>query len=179
MRQFLLQLTAQIWYRAMLSKNLSQENCAWHGPRFILPTFFIIFIPFLFKVHLWERFFGDYETPPLCDTRILLHMVVIGARDKGTGGGAGACAQLLWKFGQMLGKIKNIWIYLPEYMLNSGFFISILRKNLGKLSTAPPPPPPPRKASAPYAYDDCSWWLTEITEIVVVKNFLWGFIMNI
>jgi hypothetical protein len=50
-------------------------------------------------------------------------MVVIGARDKGTGGGGGR-GQLLWKFGQMLGKIKNIRADLPEYMLNSGFFIA-------------------------------------------------------
>jgi hypothetical protein len=33
-------------------------------------------------------------------------------------------------------------------MLNSGYFITILHKNSGKLSTAPAP----RKASAPYAY---------------------------
>jgi hypothetical protein len=47
-----------------------------------------------------------------------------------------------WKFGQTLGKIKKIRADLSENMLKSGYFITILRKNSGKLST---PPPPPRK----------------------------------
>jgi hypothetical protein len=51
-----------------------------------------------------------------------------------------------WKFRQMLGKIKNIRADLTENMLNSGYFITILHKNLGKLSNVP------WKASALYAY---------------------------
>ena len=50
----------------------------------------------------------------------------------------------------MLGKIRKIQADLSENMLNAGYFIAILHKNSGKLSTACPPPP--RKASAPYAY---------------------------
>jgi hypothetical protein len=50
-----------------------------------------------------------------------------------------------WKFGQTLGKIKKIRADLSENMLKSGYFITILRKNSGKLSTAPPPTPLPRK----------------------------------
>jgi hypothetical protein len=40
-----------------------------------------------------------------------------------------------------IGKIKNIRADLSENMLKSGYFITILHKNSGKLST----PPPPRK----------------------------------
>jgi hypothetical protein len=39
----------------------------------------------------------------------------------------------------MIGKIKNIWADLSENILNSGYFSTILPKNLGKLSTAPHP----------------------------------------
>ena len=39
-----------------------------------------------------------------------------------------------------------------ENRLNLGNFITIIDKNLGKLSTAPLPPPPSLKASAAYAY---------------------------
>jgi hypothetical protein len=46
-----------------------------------------------------------------------------------------------WKFGQMLGKIKKIRADLSENSLNSGNFITILHKNLDKLSTAPLPLP--------------------------------------
>jgi hypothetical protein len=46
----------------------------------------------------------------------------------------------------MLGKIKKIRADLSENTLKSGYFITILHKNSGKLSTAP------WKASAPYAY---------------------------
>jgi hypothetical protein len=54
-----------------------------------------------------------------------------------------------WKFGQMLGKIKKTragFNLSENIMLKSGYFITILHKNSGKLSTAP------LKASAPYAY---------------------------
>jgi hypothetical protein len=47
-----------------------------------------------------------------------------------------------WKVGKMLGKIKKIQADLSENMLNAGYFIAILHKNSGKLSTAPPPPSP-------------------------------------
>ena len=64
---------------------------------------------------------------------------VIGIQDRGAG-------QLPpppnfgkpWKFGK-IGKIKNIWADLSENILNSGYFSTILPKNLGKLSTAPHP----------------------------------------
>jgi hypothetical protein len=46
----------------------------------------------------------------------------------------------------MLGKIKKIRADLSENTLKSGYFIAILHKNSGKLST------PPRKTSSPYAY---------------------------
>jgi hypothetical protein len=39
----------------------------------------------------------------------------------------------------MLGKIKKIRANLSENMLKSGYFITILHKNSGKLSIAPPP----------------------------------------
>jgi hypothetical protein len=39
-----------------------------------------------------------------------------------------------------IGKIKNIRADLSENMLKSGYFITILHKNSGKLSTPPPPP---------------------------------------
>jgi hypothetical protein len=54
-----------------------------------------------------------------------------------------------WKFGQTLGKIKKIRADLSENMLKSGYFITILHKNSGKLSTAPPPPPPPTPPPPP------------------------------
>ena len=38
----------------------------------------------------------------------------------------------------MIEKIKKIRADLPEYLLNSGYFITILHKNSGKLSTAQP-----------------------------------------
>jgi hypothetical protein len=41
------------------------------------------------------------------------------------------------KFGQMLGKTNKIREDLPENRLNSGYFITIFHKNLGKLSIAP------------------------------------------
>ena len=47
----------------------------------------------------------------------------------------------------MLEKIKNIQVDLEENMLNSGYFITILHKNLGKLSGEAS-----GKASALYAY---------------------------
>jgi hypothetical protein len=47
----------------------------------------------------------------------------------------------------MLEKIKKIRADLSENKLNSGNFIAILHKNLGKLSSAPPLHLPPiRKA---------------------------------
>jgi hypothetical protein len=42
------------------------------------------------------------------------------------------------EFGQTLGKIKKIRADFSENMLKSGYFITILHKNSGKLSTAPP-----------------------------------------
>jgi hypothetical protein len=39
----------------------------------------------------------------------------------------------------MLGKIKKIRANLSENMLKSGYFITILHKNSGKLSIAHPP----------------------------------------
>jgi hypothetical protein len=47
----------------------------------------------------------------------------------------------------MLGKITKIRADLSENMLKSGYFITILHKNSGKLSTAPP-----RKTSVPFSY---------------------------
>jgi hypothetical protein len=49
-----------------------------------------------------------------------------------------------WKFGKMLGKRKKIRADLSKNILNSGYFITILYQNLGKLSTVP----------TPYAYAD-------------------------
>ena len=54
-----------------------------------------------------------------------------------------------WKFGQMLGQIKKIRAHLPESMLNSVYFITILHTKFGQTFNCPHP----RKASAPYAYD--------------------------
>jgi hypothetical protein len=45
-----------------------------------------------------------------------------------------------WKFRQLLGKIKKIRAHLSENMLKSGYFITILHKNLGKHNCPPPPP---------------------------------------
>ena len=42
----------------------------------------------------------------------------------------------------------KIWADLSENMLKSGYFITIIRKNSGKLSSAP------QKTSAPFSYDD-------------------------
>jgi hypothetical protein len=52
-----------------------------------------------------------------------------------------------WKFGQTLEKIKKIRADLSENMLKSGYFITILRKNSSKLSTAT------QKTSAPFSYE--------------------------
>jgi hypothetical protein len=38
----------------------------------------------------------------------------------------------------VLAKIQKIWADLSENMLKSGYFITILHKNFGQLSTAPP-----------------------------------------
>jgi hypothetical protein len=68
-------------------------------------------------------------------------------RTRQGGGGGDNCPpnfEKPWKFGQMLGKIKKIRADLSENMLKSRYFITILHKNSGKLST---PPPPPRKTS--------------------------------
>jgi hypothetical protein len=57
-------------------------------------------------------------------------------------GGGGAKDGKPWKFGQTLGKIKKIQADLSENMLKSGYFITILHKYSGKLSTVLPPPSP-------------------------------------
>jgi hypothetical protein len=71
----------------------------------------------------------------------------IGVKDRGVGGN---CPPQnfgkAWKFGQTLGKIKKIRADLSENMLKSGYFITILRKNSVKFSTAP------QKTSAPFSY---------------------------
>jgi hypothetical protein len=54
--------------------------------------------------------------------------------------GGGAKDGKPWKFGKTLGKIKKIRADLSENMLKSGYFITILHNNSGKLSTAPLPP---------------------------------------
>jgi hypothetical protein len=46
----------------------------------------------------------------------------------------------------------KIWADLSENMLKSSYFMTIIRTNSGKLSSAPPPPP--QKTSAPFSYDD-------------------------
>jgi hypothetical protein len=58
--------------------------------------------------------------------------LITGVRDKGQGK---RCFRKTWKFGQMLGKIKKIRADLSENMLNSGYFITILHKNSGKLKS--------------------------------------------
>jgi hypothetical protein len=65
----------------------------------------------------------------------------------GWGGWGGAKDGKPWKFGQTLGKIKKIQADLSENMLKSGYFITILHKYSGKLSTVLPPPPPPENIS--------------------------------
>ena len=77
------------------------------------------------------------------------NMIIIGVRESGPGG------QLPpkhfgkpLKFGYTLGKIMKIWADFSENMLKSGYFITIIRKNSGKLSSAP------QKTSAPFSYDD-------------------------
>ena len=84
-----------------------------------------------------------------------LTIETIGVRDRGAWGGQLPPPPTILEnhgnFGQTLGKIKKIRANLSENMLKSGYFITILRKNSGKLSTAPPPPP--QKTSAPFSYD--------------------------